>query len=64
MDGPTTIIALKQIDPEVRIIGSSGLGANGNVAKAVGAGVKHFVSKPYTVEALLKTLHAALEEQT
>jgi CheY-like chemotaxis protein len=62
MDGPSTILALKTIDPHVRIIGSSGLDANGHVAKAVGAGVKHFVPKPYTAEVILRTLQAVLNE--
>lgn len=56
MDGPALIVALKAINPAVLIIGSSGLGANGLVAKAVAAGVQSFVPKPYTAEALLKVL--------
>jgi CheY-like chemotaxis protein len=62
MDGPSTIIALKAMNPKVNIIGSSGLASNGGVAKAVGAGVKHFVPKPYTAETLLKVLAEALRE--
>ena len=38
MDGPATIQALRAIDPGVRIIGSSGLAAEGHLAKATGAG--------------------------
>ncbi len=60
MDGPATIIALKSIDPSVRIIGSSGLPSNDGVAKAMGAGVQYFVPKPYTAEMLLKTLSSIL----
>ncbi|MDP2390528.1 MAG: response regulator, partial [Acidobacteriota bacterium] len=56
MDGPALIVALKAINPAVLIIGSSGLDANGLVAKAVAAGVQSFVPKPYTAEALLKVL--------
>ena len=63
MDGPATILALKAMNPEVKIIGSSGLAANGNVAKAAGAGVRHFIPKPYTAETMLKTLAQALEEK-
>lgn len=62
MDGPATIVALKALDPNVRIIGSSGLGGNGHVAKAAEAGVRHFIPKPYTADALLTTLHAVLSE--
>jgi len=57
MDGPSLILALKAMNPAVKIVGSSGLMANGGVAKAIGAGVEHFIPKPYTAEAMLKTIH-------
>jgi len=62
MDGPATIHALLKINPALKIIAASGLNANGSVAKAVNAGIKHFLSKPYTAETLLKTLRTILEE--
>jgi CheY-like chemotaxis protein len=62
MDGPATIVALQRMNPDVRIIGASGHDANGKVAKAAGAGVKHFLPKPYTAEALLRTLRQVLDE--
>jgi PAS domain S-box-containing protein len=60
MDGPATIVALKSMNPNLKIIGSSGLPSDGDVAKAAVAGVKHFVPKPYTAETLLKILAEAL----
>jgi CheY-like chemotaxis protein len=60
MDGPATIIALKMVNPSVKIIASSGLASDAAVAKAVSAGVHHFVPKPYTAEILLNTLHEVL----
>ena len=62
MDGPATIHALMRINPAVKIIAASGLNANGGVAKASGAGVKHFLTKPYTAGTLLKTMRAILDE--
>jgi len=62
MDGPAMIVALRSMNPKVRIIGSSGFSANGNVAKAGGAGVEHFVPKPYTADTLLKVLRTVLAE--
>jgi PAS domain S-box-containing protein len=62
MDGIATIVALKSINPAVKIIGSSGLEANGNVTKAVGHGIHHFVPKPYTTEALLRALDEVLHK--
>ncbi len=60
MDGPATILALRQIRPNVRIIGASGIEHNSMLARAVGAGVKHFLPKPYTADVLLRTLADAL----
>lgn len=61
MDGPATILALKAIDPTVRIIGSSGLYANDQVERARAAGVEHFVPKPYTAETMLRVLRELLD---
>ena len=60
MDGPATINALMRVNPQVLIIAASGLYANGRIAKAAGAGVKHFLPKPYTAETLLTTLRDLL----
>jgi CheY-like chemotaxis protein len=60
MDGPALVIALRERNPGVRIIGSSGLASDGGVTTAAGAWVHHYVPKPYTAEALLKTLEQVL----
>jgi PAS domain S-box-containing protein len=60
MDGLALIAALRRIDPDVRVIASSGLNANGNVARVAHADVKHFLAKPYSAEELLQTLRAVL----
>ena len=62
MDGPATIVALRAINPGIRIVASSGHAANGGLSRAMGVGVRHFVPKPYTAEALLRTLRLALTE--
>lgn len=51
MDGPATIRALRKLNPNVRIIASSGL-----AEKRETAGVKLFLPKPYTAERLLNAL--------
>ncbi len=60
MDGPATIHVLMKMNPRVLIIAASGLNAEDRVAKALNAGVKHFLVKPYTAETLLKTLRKVL----
>lgn len=60
LDGPTTIRTLQKIDPQIKIIATSGLPSNDKVPEASGVGVKAFLSKPYTAQELLKTLHSAL----
>ena len=62
MDGPATIVVLKSMNPQVTIIGSSGLPANGHLAQALGTGVQHFVPKPYDAGTLLRVLAQALAE--
>ena len=62
MDGPSTVVALKVMNPKVRIIGSSGHASNDSMTKASTAGLKYFIPKPYTAEALLKILAEALRE--
>jgi CheY-like chemotaxis protein len=60
MDGPTTIRTLQKINPHVLIIGVSGLDSSDKLAAARGAGVKTFLSKPYTAKELLKTINGVL----
>jgi len=56
LDGPATIRALRKINPEIKIIASSGLADNGKSAEAFGPNVKRFLLKPYTADKLLRTL--------
>lgn len=59
MDGPASINELRKIDPRVRIIAVSGLTESDKYASITGK-VHAFLSKPYTVERLLKTIHKIL----
>lgn len=58
MDGPSTIFHLQKFNPSVKIIATSGLAFNVMVAEAANLGVKTFLSKPYTKEELLETIHS------
>lgn len=62
MDGPALIQILDKMKPGVRIVAASGINANGQVARALNNGVRHFLPKPYTAETLLKTLRRVMEE--
>ena len=62
MDGPATIVALISMNPNLKIIGSSGLPSDGDFARAAGGGCKYFISKPYTAETILDILAKALRE--
>jgi PAS domain S-box-containing protein len=63
MDGPSMIVVLRALNPNVKVIGSSGLGPNGGDAKALDGCVKHFIPKPYTANTMLKILAKVLREE-
>ena len=60
MDGFATTVALKALNPAVRVIASSGNATNDMQARAVAAGSVAFIVKPYTVDALLRAIHGVL----
>ena len=62
MDGPATIRALQRMNPNVRIIAASGLGAGQRGGEGALEGVAVFLNKPYTAEKLLKTLADVLRD--
>lgn len=62
MNGAATIHALMRINPAIKIVAASGLNSNEGVANVTRAGVKHFLTKPYTARALLRTMQTVLEE--
>jgi PAS domain S-box-containing protein len=61
MDGPATIRALQRMNPQVRIIAASGLGAGQRAGEGALEGVSVFLNKPYTAEKLLTTLAQVLK---
>jgi PAS domain S-box-containing protein len=60
LDGPATIAFLREIDPRVKIIATSGLNTPHNAAQL---GVKHFLSKPYSTGTLLNLVQSALKKE-
>ncbi|MCC5848534.1 MAG: response regulator [Verrucomicrobia bacterium] len=62
LDGADTLVALRVMNPDIKAIACSGLTVNGESPQATGAGFKHFIAKPFTVEAILTILAKALRE--
>ena len=62
MDGFATITALKAINPLVRVIASSGHSTKDAHTRAVSAGVETFITKPYSVDVLVRTMHEVLQQ--
>jgi CheY-like chemotaxis protein len=62
MDGPAAVALLLEMNPNVRIVGTSGLSVGGKPTRAPDARVKHFLEKPYTAETLLRLLQRVLLE--
>ncbi len=60
MDGPTIINVLKKINPDIKIIGVSGLASNIEMIKILGDSVKTLFSKPYSSSDLLRNLQMVI----
>ena len=64
MDGVTLARALKKLNPDVRVIVSSGHFQKENVTILERIGVRTFLDKPYTADKLLRSLQAELSSAT
>lgn len=62
MDGSATASYLVEHHPDIRVVAASGLNANGGVARSRDLGISHFIAKPFTTDALLRTLREALDD--
>lgn len=60
MDGITAIRTLQKMNPQVQIIACSGINPNETLTAVDHPGVQLFVSKPYTAQELLNSLHHIL----
>jgi two-component system, cell cycle sensor histidine kinase and response regulator CckA len=60
MDGPSAIKALKQTQPDLKIVATSGLTVNDTVSQQLASAGIPFLPKPYNAERLLKALRNAL----
>src|SRR6266498_3178551 len=56
MDGPALIRALRQLDPEAKVIAVSGLASQARLAEVDNLNLQAFLTKPYTTEELPQAL--------
>ena len=62
MDGPATILALRTMAPDVRIVAASGLASRGARGSAMHIdGAQAVIAKPFAVDVLLATLRRVLD---
>jgi CheY-like chemotaxis protein len=62
MDGAALTLALRRLNPAVRVIAASGLSNPEHQTKAIDAGAKRFLSKPYSARMLLNSLSETLHD--
>ncbi len=60
MGGRETFLKLKEIDPTVRALLSTGYGQDGDVQEAVESGARGFIQKPYRLGELVSRVRTAL----
>jgi len=60
MDGGAIFNELKKINPQVRVLLSSGYSVNGQAQEILDRGCKGFIQKPYRVNALTKAINEIL----
>lgn len=62
MSGEETLRGLKAINPDVKVVLSSGYNETEVTRQFAGLGVTGFLQKPYDIQGLLETVRKALEE--
>ena len=61
MDGAALAVALRTMDADLPIVAASGLDTSSKVAAARDSGVRHFITKPYSAETVLRVLRDVLK---
>ncbi len=56
MNGKDTFYALKEIDPDIKVLFSSGFSKNGEVEELIRNGAKGFLQKPFSIEEINKAI--------
>lgn len=61
VDGAAMMCVLKKLEPNIRVIATSGIDQDAKLEELKTLGMKAFVSKPYTAEKILTALRDVLE---
>ncbi len=64
MDGPSAVSAIREIEPSIQFICSSGYAVESSTAAARNVGVNRFLPKPYSAASLLQMVADALRAGT
>ncbi|WP_163336227.1 ATP-binding protein [Desulfopila sp. IMCC35008] len=62
MSGEETFHRLREIDPDVRVLLSSGYSADGRAASLIGEGCNGFIQKPFDLQTLSRKVREVLDE--
>jgi signal transduction histidine kinase/CheY-like chemotaxis protein len=63
MSGPQTYVAMRAIDPTVRVLLTTGLAHNDEVQRILSLGVRSFLAKPYEPASLSQALVKVIEDR-
>ena len=61
MDGAAMMRVLKKLEPNIKVIATSGMDQDAKFEELKALGMKAFLSKPYTAEKILTTLRTVLD---
>jgi DNA-binding NarL/FixJ family response regulator len=56
LDGRGTYLALRQVNPAVRVLLTTGFALNDEAQRILDLGVRGFIAKPFTIETLSSAL--------
>jgi two-component system cell cycle sensor histidine kinase/response regulator CckA len=63
MGGKQCLEELLKIDPAAKVLVASGFAADGPTREALASGARGFVSKPYDMQHVLRTVRDALDAE-
>jgi two-component system, cell cycle sensor histidine kinase and response regulator CckA len=60
LDGPAAVAVIRQLEPSIAFVATGGYSAPGMRERLLETGVRHFLDKPFTVDTLVRCVHAAI----